>query len=212
MKTSVIMKRFVGASEVRQDSKTGMFNVNDLLSIYNKQGKRQKRIEPYMRRKESKELIEAILKRLNPNDNNSCYLDSDIIRTAKGRVNGGTWMHPYMFIDFAMWLSPDFKVMCIEWIYDQVIELRNQVWDDYKELTSAIKTYLQPTTIEIYKDEISMINKIVFGKSESDLRQIATQEQLKLLKALQKADVKLIAEWKSYSQRLASLCRLKELL
>jgi hypothetical protein len=212
MKTSVIMKRFVGASEVRQDSKTGMFNVNDLLSIYNKQGKRQKRIEPYMRRKESKELIEAILKRLNSYDNNSCYLDSDIIRTAKGRVNGGTWMHPYMFIDFAMWLSPDFKVMCIEWIYDQVIELRNQVWDDYKELTSAIKTYLQPTTIEIYKDEISMINKIVFGKSESDLRQIATQEQLKLLKALQKADVKLIAEWKSYSQRLASLCRLKELL
>ena len=162
MKTSVIMKRFVGASEVRQDSKTGMFNVNDLLSIYNKQGKRQKRIEPYMRRKESKELIEAILKRLNSNDNNSCYLDSDIIRTAKGRVNGGTWMHPYMFIDFGMWVSPDFKVMCIKWIYDQVIELRNQVGDDYKELTGAIKTYLQPTNIEIYKDEISMINKIVF--------------------------------------------------
>lgn len=127
MKKSVIMKRFLGGSEVRQDSKTGMFNVNDLLSIYNKQGKRQKRIEPYMRRKESKELVEAILKRLNSNDNNCCYLDSDIIKTAKGRINGGTWMHPYMFIDFAMWLSPDFKVMCIEWIYDQVIELRNQV-------------------------------------------------------------------------------------
>lgn len=212
MKTAVIMKRFLWNREVRQDSKTGMFNVNDLLNIYNMQGKRQKRIEPYMRRKESKELIEAILKRLNSNDNNCCYLESDIIRSMKWRVNWGTWMHPYMFIDFAMWLSPDFKVMCIEWIYDHLIELRNQVWDEYKELTHSIKTYLQPVNVETYKDEIKMINKLVFWTETREQRQQASSDQLRLLQTLQKADIKLIQEWKSYSQRLTSLTRLKELL
>jgi len=212
MKTAVTMRRFLWTQEVRQDSKSGMFNVNDLLHIYNMQGKRQKRIEPYMRRKETKELTEAIIKRLNSNDNNCCYLESDIYRTKKWRVNGGTWMHPYMFIDFAMWLSPDFKVICIEWIYDHLIDLRNQVGDEYKELSSTIKLHLKPTNVEVYTDEIKMINKLVFGAELKEPRQTANTDQLKMLQILQKADIKLIAEWKTYSQRLSSLCRLKELL
>ncbi len=213
MKTAVIMKRFVWDHQVRQDSKNGMFNVNDLLTIYNLQAKKKKRIDSYMGRKESKELKEAILKRLNSNTTNSWYLDSDISRTIKGRVNGWTWMHPYMFIDFAMWLSPDFKVMCIEWIYDHLIDLRNQVGDEFKELTHAVKKFLQPVNVEIYKDEIKMINKLVFGtEAREELRQTATQDQLKMLQVLQKADIKLISEGKPYSSRLASLHRLKELL
>lgn len=104
-------------------------------------------------------------------------------------------MHPYMFIDFAMWLSPDFKVMCIEWIYDHLIELRNQVGDEFKELTSTVKKFLQPTNVEVYRDEIKMINKLVFGtETKEDIRQTASQEELKLLQVLQKADIKLIAE------------------
>ena len=63
---------------------------------------------------------------------------------------------------FAMWLSPDFKVMCIEWIYDHLMELRNQVGDEYKELSISIKKYLAPVNIEVYKDEAKMINKLVF--------------------------------------------------
>lgn len=212
MKTAVIMKRFLWNREVRQDSKTGMFNVNDLLNIYNMQGKRKKRIEPFMRRKETKELTEAILKRLNSTNNNCCYLESDVIKTMQWRVNWGTWMHPYMFIDFAMWLSPDFKVMCIEWIYDHLLELRNQVWDEYRELSTAIKKHLAPVNIEVYKDEAKMINKLVFWTEQRDQRQTASSDQLKLLQTLQKADIQLLSEGKSYTERQASLYRLKQLL
>jgi len=208
------MKRVLGSHEVRQESKDGMFNANDLLSIYNKQGEKKKRLDNYIKRPETKELTEALLRKLNQDTSNRVFLPDNIIRTSKAMKTekGGTWLHPYQFIDFAMWLSADFKVMCIEWIYDHLIELRNQVGDEYKELTRSIKVHLQPTNIEVYRDEINMINKLVFGSDIKEPRQTATKEQLQLLQTLQKADIKLISEWKTYSQRLASLCRLKELL
>jgi len=215
MKTSVIMKRVLGSHEVRQESKDGMFNANDLLVVYNKQiHKTKKRLDHYMKRPETKEMIEALLRRLNQDHSDRVFLSDDIIRTSKGMKSdrGGTWMHPYQFIDFAMWLSADFKVLCIEWIYDNLISLRNEVGDDYKDLTASIKDHLKPTDIEVYKNEIRMINKIVFGSSESGQRQLATPPQLALLKTIQKADIKLMAEGKDYSQRMTSLFRLKQLL
>lgn len=196
MKTSVIMKRVLGSHEVRQESKDGMFNANDLLSIYNKQGEKKKRLDNYIKRPETKELTEALLRKLNQDTSNRVFLPDNIIRTSKAMKTekGGTWLHPYQFIDFAMWLSADFKVMCIEWIYDHLIELRNQVGDEYKELTRSIKVHLQPTNIEVYRDEINMINKLVFGSDIKEPRQTATKEQLQLLQTLQKADIKLISE------------------
>lgn len=196
MKTSVIMKRVLGSHEVRQESKDGMFNANDLLSIYNKQGEKKKRLDNYIKRPETKELTEALLRKLNQDTSNRVFLPDNIIRTSKAMKTekGGTWLHPYQFIDFAMWLSADFKVMCIEWIYDHLIELRNQVGDEYKELTRSIKIHLQPTNIDVYRDEINMINKLVFGSDIKEPRQTATKEQLQLLQTLQKADIKLISE------------------
>jgi len=190
------MKRVLGSHEVRQESKDGMFNANDLLSIYNKQGEKKKRLDNYIKRPETKELTEALLRKLNQDTSNRVFLPDNIIRTSKAMKTekGGTWLHPYQFIDFAMWLSADFKVMCIEWIYDHLIELRNQVGDEYKELTRSIKVHLQPTNIEVYRDEINMINKLVFGSDIKEPRQTATKEQLQLLQTLQKADIKLISE------------------
>ncbi len=208
------MKRVLGSHEVRQESKDGMFNANDLLVIYNKQGLRKKRLDNYIKRPETQEMTEALLRRLNQDHSNRVFLPDDIIRTSKAMKTerGGTWMHPYQFIDFAMWLSADFKVLCIEWIYDHLIKLRNEVGDEYRELTTAVKTHVQPTTIDAYRDEIRMINKLVFGSSDSGQRQLATADHLILLKTLQKADIKLMAEGKDYGSRLLSLTRLKQLL
>ena len=217
MKTTVIMKRVLGDHMVRQSSKDSMFNANDLLSIYNKNldgEKKKKNLQDYMKLKTTKDMKEAILKRLNHDHENSPVLPDNIIRTSKGMKTekGGTWMHPYLFIDFAMWLSVDFKIMCIEWIYDHLIELRNQVGDEYKELTSAIKNILQPTNIDVYKDEINMINKLVFGNMDHGNRQLATKQQLDLLQRLQKADIKLLEEGKNFMERFHSLYRLKQLI
>ncbi|MBC7407182.1 MAG: KilA-N domain-containing protein [Arcicella sp.] len=31
-------------------------------------------------------------------------------------VNAGTWMHPILFIDFAMWINPKFKVKVLKFV------------------------------------------------------------------------------------------------
>ena len=52
--------------------------------------------------------------------------------------NGGTWMHPILFIKFAMWLNPRFEVQVIKFVYDQMIQYRNEAGDAYNELASAL--------------------------------------------------------------------------
>jgi len=48
-------------------------------------------------------------------------------------------MHPKMFIDFACWLSVDFK----DWVYnvalDKLIEKRTLNSEEYKKMANAIK-------------------------------------------------------------------------
>jgi hypothetical protein len=217
MKTSVIMIRGFGDHGIRQETKHGMFNANDLLNAWNSQAPKgkKKRMQSFFNRKETKELVEELLLQLNKDDStNSCYLPEHIVKTSKDMKSdrGGTWMHPYIYMEFAMWLSIKYKLVCIAWMYDHLIQLRKDVGDDYKEFTSAIKEYLQPTDVATYKNEIGMINKLVFGTMDAGQRQLATESQLALLKTLQKADMKLMAEGKDYSQRMTSLYRLKQLL
>lgn len=51
----------------------------------------------------------------NENMDKSTYLGLplleplEVIRTRRGKY-GGTWVHPYIFLDFAVWLSPVFKM------------------------------------------------------------------------------------------------------
>lgn len=61
-------------------------------------------------------------------------------KASKGK-NAGTWMHPYLFIKFAMWLSPKFEVKVINFVYDKLIEFRNESGENYKEYASAINKW-----------------------------------------------------------------------
>lgn len=47
-------------------------------------------------------------------------------------------MHPLLFIDFAMWLNPAFKVKVLKFVYDQLIQYRNDAGDTYKEMAAQI--------------------------------------------------------------------------
>lgn len=46
-------------------------------------------------------------------------------------------MHPLMFIDFAMWLNPAFKVKVLKFVSDQMLSYRNEVGEAYKQLASG---------------------------------------------------------------------------
>lgn len=211
MKTSITMFRPSGDVSIRQDTQTAFFNANDLLESYNRNSKSAKAIDAYLRNDSTKRYIEALMNQEDLNTVNSGYLENEILLTKRGK-NGGTWMHPYLFIDFAMWLSPEFKVKVVKWVYDNLIMLRIESGDGFKEVNQALfETY--PNTPPFgYANEAKMINKLVFGSPDAGQRNNATEKQLSLLKALQKADIAMIKEGKDYYDRYEELIKIKKYL
>jgi hypothetical protein len=211
MKTNVIMVRPTGDIEIRQDTKDSFFNANDLMSAYSKDVKSWKTIDGYLRNDATKEYMETLLTQEDLIPANLRELENPLIRTKRGKY-GGTWMHPYLFIDFAMWLSPRFKAMVVKWVYDQLIDLRINAGDGFKRVNDALFEVKPNRPPFEYANEAKMINKLVFGISDKGQRNGATEDQLRLLDLLQKADVKLIEDGLDYYDRYIKLMELKKYL
>jgi len=209
MKTSVIMHRDLNGVTIRQNHKTGYFNANDLLALYNGASNVQKRIEDYSKLKSSREFANQVLSEEFVNNEDSRELEMPSLVQSKRGKHGGTWMHPYVFMDFAMWLSPEFKLTCIKWIYDKLIAVRDDCGNGFKQVNDALFDKNPQTPPFTYANEAKMINKLVFGRPDKDQRNSATEEQLELLAKLQKADIALIEDDYDYYDRYE---KLKELM
>lgn len=103
------------------------------------------------------------------------------INAKSGRYNSGTYAHVDIALEFASWLSPEFKLYLItefQRLKKQEAERNNELadWGNYRWLakanfklhTDAIQTYVVPTLTEqgkkwIYPEETDMINAAVFG-------------------------------------------------
>lgn len=210
MKTNQLMKRDFNGTSVEQRTDNSFLNATDLLSIYNANAKTQKRIKEFWDNKGTDDFVDALI-RMEQKEigGNSPLLKSDLILTTKGR-NGSTFMHPYLFIKFAMWLSADFEVKVIKWVYDNLIKVRNEAGDYYIELCDAIqKRYLswsngkKPDPL-IFIKEANYLKELAFGYKDKG-RNEATEDELKLLNALQKANIKLINEGVGKDERWLSL-------
>jgi len=208
MKTSVIMKRDLNGIKIRQDSKTGFLNANDLLDAYNLAGGEKKHLHHYLENKSTRETMAAVLDEIQ-NTRNSGEFENGVIKAKRGK-NGGTWMHPYLIIDFGMWLSPKFKVTVLRWVYDNLISFRNECGDGFKKVNDALFERKPNRSPFSYSNEAKMINKIVFGKPDKGQRNGATETQLSMLKALQKADVKLIESGIDYYERYEKLKEVRD--
>lgn len=221
MKTPQIIVRQLNGLPIRQNHKTGMFNANDLIDAYNAKNVRKKKfIFNFLRSKATEEYI-AYLERKMLRDEDSKYITNDVfenmgvvvdrskvIKTNRGRVNGGTWMHPNLFIDLAMWLDVEFKDWAITCVGDKLIKLRDQAGDTFKEVNIALGDGRQI----MYIEEARMINSLVFGDAKGGQRNNATEEQLELLEKLQRADVRLIKQGLTFEQRKKNLTVFKNLL
>lgn len=165
MKTNQIMTRPMGDFHVEQRTKDGMFNATDLLNQWNSSSGQQKQMSHYFENSSTEEFINALMSEENFKERNSVYLKS------RGKYSGGTWMHPIMFIDFAMWLNPAFKVKVIKFVYDQMIKFRNDAGDAYKELSSAINSIVSNTFMPQAMRKIGeALNYVVFNEHEQMLR------------------------------------------
>jgi hypothetical protein len=155
----------MGQFYVEQRTKDAMFNATSLIKQYNEANGTKKEIKDYLENKSTQEFLNALKKEENLNGENSPYL------TSRGKYSGGTWMHPIMFIDFAMWLNPTFKVKVIKFVYDQMIQYRNEAGDAYKELSSSVQSIVSKSFMPIAMQKVGeAINWVVFNNHEKMIR------------------------------------------
>jgi hypothetical protein len=155
----------MGQFHVEQRTKDAMFNATSLIKQYNEANGTKKEIKDYLENKSTQEFLNALKKEENLNGENSPYL------TSRGKYSGGTWMHPIMFIDFAMWLNPTFKVKVIKFVYDQMIQYRNEAGDAYKELSSSVQSIVSKSFMPIAMQKVGeAINWVVFNNHEKMIR------------------------------------------
>lgn len=201
MKTNVNMVRMMGSFTVTQRTKDGKFNATTLLDQWNNSNPNDKRrLDNFW---QSTNLIE-LMNEIAENELNFKYVDSTELESdqnqpnfkslkfgelkkvltdiKRGRHNSGTWMHPYLFIKFAMYLAPKFEYSVIKFVYDELIKNRHLAGDNYKKLSSSIARL---KGVVNYQEVAKALNYIVFGKHESGIRNTASDEQLRDLQELE---------------------------
>lgn len=165
MKTNQVMLRPMGCFSVEQRTKDGMFNATALLKQWNESAGEKKEIKKFFENQNTKEFISALIEEENLNGEKSAYL------TSRGKYNGGTWMHPILFVKFAMWLNPRFEVKVIKFIYDQMIAYRNEAGDAYRELSMAVAKIVAPNFMQSAMKQLAQaINYCVFNEHETAIR------------------------------------------
>lgn len=174
MKTNQVMIRKLGDFDINQRTKDGMFNATDLLKQWNERKKMKKQVKDFITLEQTQSFMEVLATEENLNGGDRPYL------ATRGK-QGGTWMHPILFVKFAMWINPKFEYFVIRFVYDQLIEFRHSAGDQYRGLTRALTMFDNVDYAKVAK----ALNYIVFGIHEKELRQKATQQQLKSLTNLQ---------------------------
>ena len=155
---------------------------------------------------------------------------------AKAGRYGGTYAHKDIALEFAMWISPEFKPYLIkefqrlkqkeaednklEWNVKRILSKAN-----YRIHTDAIKAHLIPKLLNtkqhqfVYATEADILNQALFGqtakqwkdanpKLKGNMREHATIEQLTVLAGLESQNALLIQQGFPQEERLAILNRL----
>lgn len=180
MKTNVIMTRPMGQFEVLQRTSDGWFDANALLTQWNSiRENPQRAMSRFLDSPNTKTFIEALQDEVSRSAEQQVG-DIQVVKKVKGRntSKGGTkdqvWLHPYLFIKFAMWLNPKFEVQVIKFVYDELIKCRHLAGDNYNVLTAAVSKLPDCD----YREVAKAIQWIVFNRTGKNLRQQATQKEL----------------------------------
>lgn len=170
MKTEVIMKRELFGSEIGQSSKTGFFNATDVSNSgrkwREKNGLSSFNLSQYLKLKSTTEFIEELEKKTN----------EKALIIKRGR-NGGTWVHPLLFIDIALAISPKLKIEVYDWIFDNLIKFRNESGDSYREASAAL--YGRFGNHREFPEFMKKVAKDIKDKLKVDNWENASEQQLK---------------------------------
>lgn len=156
MKTEVIMKRVLFGKEISQKSQTEFFSATDLVRAGNTwrivNGLQAFEMNDWFNLKSTKEFIKSLEEKYG---------------TVKisGRGRGvHTWVHPFLFIDMALAISPELKIEVYSWLYDHLLKYRNESGDSYKKMSGALYLkHTNKTTFPKYIKEVADRIKIACG-------------------------------------------------
>lgn len=176
METEVIMSRELWGMEIRQKSKTEYFCASDLVNAGNKwrisQGKKIFNYTQWLKNPSTKEFIKVL-----END-----IKEKVIIKGKQK-NSLSWIHPFLFIDLALAISPELKLEAYKWLYDSLLKYRNQSGDSYKKMCGAL--YLTQSNKSVFANDMKeLANKIKKECNVNDWEH-ATEEQLQLRDRIQ---------------------------
>lgn len=177
-------------------------------------------LKEWRKNKSTEESISYLKRDLNRGNSPQLKDDQTIkiiepIKTKRGKYGSGTWLHPDLAFEFAMWLSVEFKYHVIR-AYQQSLR-ENEDWgikrvlvaQGCRLLTDAVKSEIVDKTGNsyAYPIEMNILNRVVFGKNADgeNLRDYATLDQLNALKTLENVDVGLIKAGLSEEMREKTL-------
>ena len=164
MKTNQMMVRKMGNFNVTQRTKDGYFDASSLLKQWNESTGMQKQMSHYTSSSSTNEFIKALV-------NEEELKERDSVLIQRRGKNGGTYMHPLLFLDFAMWINPSFKVKVLKFVYDEMIRYRNEAGDAYKELGCAVMKIVPKASMKkAMKKVAEALNWIVFDGHEKMMR------------------------------------------
>jgi len=167
-----------------QRTKDGYFNATKLLKGYNKAKGEERKLGNYTRNGSYSKFVDQLISEGI----------AEPVKTSSGGKNSGTWMHPKLFIDYAMWVSVEFKSKVIDYVLDGLIKSRNDAGDYYNEMTASImrkyiETYNTKPNPMIYINEARMIKELAgVDKDRNEL----PEKDLDAITALQKLNAELI--------------------
>lgn len=193
MKTNQLMirndKRFI------QRTKDGYFNATNLLNNWNKEGSNKtKLMSVYNKLKSTTEFIEQLKDE---------GINQPLISSTKG-----TWMHGKLFIDFAMWVSVEFKSIVLDYVLDGLINSRHDAGDYYNEMCAAILIrfvdyYGRKPPASIYIHEARLIKSLL--KLSKKERNLMTEKELNCITQMQKLNSILIQKGIGKDARIKQL-------
>ena len=168
MKIQVIMKRELFGTQISQQSKTEFFSATDLAKAGNR-WRKKKNLKPFivqewLRKKGTKEFMIEVENKYG-----------SAKTSTKGR-NAHVWVHPLVFVDMALAISPRLKIEVYEWLFDNLIKFRNDSGDSYKKMCGAL--WVRASNKQSFAKDIKKVANLIKKKCNVQDWETATEEQL----------------------------------
>jgi len=187
-KTAIIYRDYLWL-DIRQNIDDITFNITDLAKIHFNKTWQRKDVSEFIKNKSTEEYISYLI---------SLNTGNPVLEVKRWKF-GWTWVCKELFIDFAMWISIEFKHWAINFIIQwlQLAWKRNELKDWYKAMTKAIAESWSAN----YREEATMINVLCTGSCASNQRARLWIDKMKQLDQLQMTNASLIKAWLSLEQR-----------